>query len=126
MTDLDRLIADASIGVWDSNLWYWQTPKNKSGRHSRRMEIYANRAFNGSLDAALALLNALLPGWHVSEISEAPDPNEYPGLHWSVIIASRQGSAMIEACSPNPARALLLATLKGYHPHRATNTGATE
>jgi hypothetical protein len=68
-------------------------------------------AFSGSLDAALALHNAVLPDWYLSEISEAPDHGDYPGKHWSVVIAPRNGPGNEEAAAATPARAMLLAIL---------------
>lgn len=73
----------------------------------------AHNAFSGSVDAAIALCEALLPGWKVAGLHQ-----EDRGLWWAEL---RQGhitsySRVIVAPhsfdAPNPARALLLAVLR--------------
>lgn len=72
-------------------------------------------AFNGSLDAALALHEALLPGWIVHDFS-----NNSRSMGWTMVIASEAGDyhtshagGKVGFCE-TPARAWLLAVLKAY------------
>lgn len=70
----------------------------------REAQIAAN-AYNGSVDAALALHNALLPNneWKVEEYDSA----------WQAEIPVSRPRLLISACSEdNPARAWLLAILR--------------
>jgi hypothetical protein len=60
-------------------------------------------AYRGSVDAALALHAALLPGWWLQISGPTPDGD------WMVNFAGHDS-----AFAATPARALLLATLKGY------------
>ena len=67
----------------------------------------ARKAFEGSVDAALAFLAAALPGWHFDVATSADGLSNYasvssPAEHRKVHMAD----------SRTPARALLLATLK--------------
>ena len=69
-------------------------------------------AHDGSVDAAKRLHDALLPGWHLSEMHEAADPGEYPGQHWLAVVARRKSAHAVEANASDPARAWLLAVLR--------------
>lgn len=63
-------------------------------------------AYDGSLDAAKALHEALLPGWHWA-ISSEPDPE--------TAIVWRLGAGEASGLHPeNPAHAWLVAILKAY------------
>ena len=109
-TDLDRLIEAVEEG----------TPDNfgavKPGHPI--MRGYAENAYNGSLDGAVTVLEALLPGWdwwvnsrHYWDKSEGPlalIKTGQPGIDLKVV----------DAKSDNPARALLLATLRAYRSTR--------
>lgn len=55
---LDNLIKAVEAGEWDHDAaakWLWMKPGQHYG--------WAHDAFSGSLDAAKALHDALLPGW---------------------------------------------------------------
>ena len=80
----------------------------------------AMRAYNGSLDAALALHEALLPGWIVHDFS-----NNSRSMGWAMVIASEAGDyhtshagGKVGFCD-TPARAWLLAVLKAYRSVQA-------
>lgn len=105
------LITAIEAGSWDqSNAWK-ALGIGKTGR--------AERAFDGSLDAALALHDALLPGWDVICLDQA---SNLAGSPWGCELGSFDGS------NPGnnrkvysghnfdraPARAWLLAILKAY------------
>lgn len=64
----------------------------------------AIRAFNGSLDAALALHEAMLPGWAFTVNEDGAWTDERRGLR-------RLG---FKGAAPTPARAWLLAILRAY------------
>ncbi len=88
---LDRLIQAVRVGVFLADV----LPPHR--------ELEAYDAFSGSQDAAVALFNALLPGWwcHL-RISTRPRAE----IGWLDMTADEQ--------STTPARALLLATLVAY------------
>ena len=73
------------------------------GEPERGKSWFAYNAYNGSLDAAVAFLGAVLPGW-IAEINT-----------FGMATIFQQGNYSQEpisaACKGNPARALLLATL---------------
>jgi hypothetical protein len=69
----------------------------------------AHLANRGSLNAALALHEALLPGWHFDVATEA---NSGFYAHVSPKFLGRISHI---SCSTTPARALLLAILKAYN-----------
>lgn len=58
----------------------------------------------GSLDAAVALLGPLLPGW------------DWGRMNGRMFV--EQGDSVFSARGPNPSRALLLATLRAYRSAR--------
>ena len=74
----------------------------------------AMRSFHGSLDAALALRDAVLPGWRVKQL------HQFEAGHWIAGIYHPQGEdwpkwtmyPCFEAVNANPARALLLAIIR--------------
>jgi len=60
-------------------------------------------AFDGSLDSAVAIKDALLPGWEWGRLVS----------HGTMVVATREGPYQsFSDGSANPARALLLATLR--------------
>jgi hypothetical protein len=71
---------------------------------SREM-ILVQSAYHGSLDAAKALHDAVLPGWHFNVATEANRQGFY-----ATVIPKQWGKSFV-ACSENPARAWLLAIL---------------
>ena len=83
--------------------------------------LEASRAYNGSLDAAKALHEAVLPGWAVERITMWPGPNngcaaylwgthEKRGERWHHPEDGRS-----DATAETPARAWLLAILRALH-----------
>ena len=109
MTDLDRLIAAVrSKEKMDALL----ASRECLGLHDRRNLL---KAADGSLDAALALKEALLPGWKWG--AHEPKPGTFRAYvsRWSAL---RIMSFTEEA--PTPARALLLATLRAYRAIKET------
>lgn len=65
----------------------------------------AFRAFNGSLDAAKAMHEALLPGWRVDDMYQRPFGR------WQVCIERVTDFVEVTARDHSPARAWLLAIL---------------
>ena len=71
------------------------------------------KAFNGSLDAALALHKSVLPGWRVLQL------HQFEAGHWLAGVYHPQGDdwpkwtpyPKAEETAPDPARALVLADL---------------
>ena len=80
--------------------------------------IHARRAYNGSLDAAKSLHDALLPGWAIERMSW------WPGGHWTFHLwgtgdPDHNGDrwhthtdGRVEASDTDPARAWLLAIIR--------------
>lgn len=98
MTDLDKLIDAVEGEDIDSAM-----PLSDEQFRLLRVWSYIYNAYNGSLDAAKALHEALLPGWDWGR-----DPN---GYNWVSMHTNEIG------CADNgdtPARAWLLAILKAY------------
>jgi hypothetical protein len=105
MTDLDKLIAAVEAG--------------SIARHDldafipwRGLDNLTNDcldAYNGSLDAALRLHEALLPGWNVQRLF-GPYRND---PRWRITIKDMDPKGAEEsAIADNPARAWLLAILR--------------
>ena len=90
-TDLDRLIEAVETGG---------ALKMSTVIHSPVVEwsSLVMASFDGSLDAAVALLEALLPGWGWGRMNDR--------------MFVEQGDSVFSARGPNPARALLQATLR--------------
>lgn len=75
------------------------------------MSMY--EAFSGSLDAALALMQAMLPGWMVAGIHQQDNGSWWCELREGYITSySRVVIAPDNFSADTPARALLLAILK--------------
>lgn len=66
---------------------------------------YGRQAYSGSLDAAISLLEAVLPGWVVAM-------DQFFKGGWDVSIQRLRPAKMHCAFNDNPARALLLCILK--------------
>ena len=116
MTDLDKLIAaveasdaeflasDDWIEAWDAVAPSLQTYRMKSDGESAAIISYA--AYNGSLDAALRLHEALLPGWELTHMGQHE-------AGWMVAVARLGPPTRHEGGHPTtPARAWLLAILR--------------
>jgi hypothetical protein len=97
---LDRLIkaVEADRDIWDCVLAVW--PMGTSN-----CDGYAVRAFNGSLDAAKALHDALLPGWAFSV-------SAHEALIW---LALRKKNPVYAGFNKTASsRAWLIAVLRAY------------
>lgn len=115
-TDLDRLIEAVEVGndaaFRQYNRAVFATPAQDVGLQLREDDSY--RAYRDSIDAAVALLEALLPGWEWNVNSRHYwDKTEGP---LALIWAGRPGVDLkvVDAKSGTPARALLLAILRAY------------
>lgn len=95
-TDLDRLIEAVETGNY---FHFSETPLPDW----MPVEQIVN-AFSGSVDAAIALPGELLPGWEWGRMNDR--------------MFVEQGGSVFSARAPNPARALLLATLRAYRSTR--------
>ena len=113
---LDELISAVEAGTLDTedewrpmcDMFPMSQAEVVAGDYESNEVANIRHAFHGSLDAALALHAALLPGWgwDLSDGSTATvaDMRNKNSRRWLL----RRGDA------PTPARAMLLATLKGY------------
>ena len=101
---LDALIGAVEAG--DRHLcpfWKVWPPESKDGR----LAYIADNAFTGSLDAAKALHDAVLPGWDI-QITTYEDDNFEASVSKPLEVKTYDG------VSPWMARAWLLAALKAY------------
>lgn len=73
-------------------------------------EVYD--VFSGSLDAAKALHDALLPGFDWCLTNDASHAGDEDGP--AAMLARKSGGFEVQTQSPSPARAWLLAILKAY------------
>lgn len=105
MTALDKLIEAVEAGDEDFirsddwiNAWqeFWPEP-DAMRSNGTASTIVALEAYNGSLDAALALHETLLPG-----------------QDWCISTSASYAGNGFKASSSTPARAWLLAVLKAY------------
>lgn len=80
------------------------------------------KAFNGSLDAAKALHDALLPGWRVANIGQRYGAHDDPHDAWRVwLVAPNYLDTCVQedAIAITPARAWLLAILRAMEAEGA-------
>ncbi|WP_062560328.1 hypothetical protein [Paracoccus aminovorans] len=103
MSDLDKLIDD----VWAGGTLPRPLP------FPAYQAAYVIGAYDGSLDAALALHKALLPGWSVT--LENDDGNIHAAVWPRGEIGEQHGAE-----GPTPALALLLAILRAYRQQRGS------
>lgn len=101
-TDLDRLIeaveAEEPVSARAATLAF-----------PRKGYAHVVNAAAGSIDAAVALLEALLPGWSWGRLVS----------HGTMLVCIQTGQfRQFSADSDSPARALLLATLRAYRSTR--------
>ena len=119
MTDLDRLIAAVEAGEFPGDV----TARDLGAPNAEFAILTFYEAFSGSLDAALALKEALLPGWRVGNLAQASAcPKDSPD-YWTCRIVSPSyldDCEQAKAIAPTPARALLLATLRAYRAIKET------
>lgn len=96
MTDLGRLIEAVEAGAEPVDLWL--------ALGSQWNIDTAQRAYRGSLDAALRLHEALLPGWTWELARHAACVRP--------LISEAENNGRIFGAGSNPARALLIAILR--------------
>jgi hypothetical protein len=118
-TELDALIAAVEAGSpWgdsERRLCLSALPKIKSGHGSRRLETHARNAYNGSLDAALALHEALLPGeWEYAIYSPSDSYSLFQVQLETPTMRLAAGFEPVSGEANTPARAWLIAILKAY------------
>ena len=106
---LDVMIAAVEAGGW----------RGAPDFLDHRQHMAGFRAFNGSLDAALALHEALLPGWHPLVGQNV----HHHYWHANVQRIGEDGLIECEGCTDQaiPARAWLLAILKAYRAKETDN-----
>ena len=119
-TALDKLIEAVETGAYDAvgkrhrrfNAFCddWEALR---GVHEQPSYTAAWNAYNGSLDAALALHEALLPGHWLGEMG---GNRGLDGKNWYAQINHQKGTATFyhDAVSSTPARAWLIAILRAY------------
>lgn len=104
MTDLDKLIEAVEGGV--------RLPMDGGAyRLFKDGWLHVFDAYHGSLDAAKALHDALLPGWTRDVDATAPECGITVTLHK---VTSFSDSEVISADMPCEARSWILAILKAY------------
>ena len=113
MTDLDKLIEAVELAALPEPIFHGSSSVRGHWAYNTGLDAGQRRsvfmAYNGSLDAANALHDALLPGWFANIWNQRPtalvapsdDPDDDHKAHVSI--------------SSTPARAWLLAILKAYH-----------
>lgn len=112
---LDKLIAAVEAGKAELGggkyPWTLFMDAFPPGGDFDRAFIGAKDAYNGSLDAAKALHEALLPGW-----APSVGQNVHHGYWFAHVMKAENGAVSHDysAQSDNPARAFLLAVLKAY------------
>lgn len=102
MTDLEKLIASVEAGTWEDTSTGYRFAVNGWGNI-----IAARAAYDGSLDAAKCLHDALLPGWKWGAHEPRPGVFRAYVSPWSAL---RPVPDTAEA--DTPARAWLLSILK--------------
>ena len=101
---LAELIAKVEAGEWDCNL----PNKGVAGLGSAKRFRLAVCAHNGSLDAAKALHEAVLPDWYVFIKGQK-------GYVWFAELMDRDDNRHPQTEGETPARAWLLAILRALH-----------
>ena len=111
MTNLDKLIEAVEAGEAIAAQSFGDELGIEAG-------LYANHAYNGlSLDAALALKEAVLPGWAwlaraTDDEDDAVNRGKFLANIWEPDRNPNNGQPCFPVWADTPARALLLAILK--------------
>ena len=114
--DEDFIRGDAWVEAWQM----FRPELDKMRSEGTASMIKAMRAYHGSLDAALALHEALLPGWaHLVRSSSHGDGYNYRKGHffsnvWRDDECPNNGAQCFDTWGATPARAWLLAILRAY------------
>ena len=118
MTELDKL--DNLIDVVEAGEDYVERHIQRAfgGYRSSANSAYINRAYHGSLDAALALHEALLPGWRWQHGFAVGGHGSHAATVWLPHMEDAQWKVHF-AVGETPARAWLLAVLKAYRSMEA-------
>ena len=107
---LAELISEVEAGMWPGTNILHKIDDNYG--------FNAWRAFEGSLDAAKALHEAVLPGWTLNSLHELrhPDNGMPPTGQWACLLF-RYSPAVehVQTKSETPARAWLLSILRALH-----------
>jgi hypothetical protein len=113
---LDRLIDGIEKDEWGDRMMlaFGRFLRFCADAGLRDHHIAAWKANEGCLNSALALHNALLPGWDWCVVSDGEPAGEDPGPFASVDIAPFEQDSPIHQSASTPARAWLLATLRAY------------
>lgn len=110
----DFIRSDDWINAWQQ---FYPEPDKMRSNGTASM-IRAMNAYNGSIDAALALQEALLPRWTVSTVMQLrhPDNGQHPTGQWEVSLfaALPDRYEHKHARADGFARAWLLAILRAY------------
>lgn len=117
MTALDKLIEAVEAGTAGAVDFCAAFPSSMKYEDSISA-LDAALAYKGSLDAALALHEALLPGWTVRLCAFTPHGNSAPHVHVFKMRQTEDDPIMSGNSSgysgDTPARAWLLAILRAY------------
>ncbi len=103
------------LGLKPEHIAVWRHVGN--GEVESQGTRYASPAYTGSLDAALALVTRVLPGWQVT-LGQHRAPGKRGDL-WKASLTSPQGGGMDTGWAPTPALALLAAMLKALQQEGA-------
>ena len=108
-TDLDRLIEAVDAGTLPESVFHGCSSIRGHWAYTTGLDSVQRKlvflAYNGSLDSAVSLLEALLPGWGWGRLVS----------YETMMVAITTGQfQQFSADADNPARALLLATLRAY------------
>lgn len=123
MSDLDRLIEAVEDGSFHKLPYFGMTlatacyPRDEHGRMLADNGGWSDgkvvAAYHGSLDAALALHNALLPSDWIAEV----DTTGFALVYQDDMEVTNNAMALLPGC---PARAWLLAILRAYRQRRGS------
>ena len=112
---LAELIAKVEAGEWQHT--DWPTVEKGFWGNWNEAALHFQLAFNGSLDAAKALHEAVLPGW-----SPSVGQNAHHGYWFATVMRAENGTIAADTTGtgPCPARAWLLAILRALHAQADT------
>jgi len=128
MDDLNRLIERVEAGTldcddeWDTlrDLFPMSVVEQEMGDFESDEVANLRGAYHGSLDAAKALHEALLPGWvmaNMCQLLDVDQAGEYTGTasDWMVNLMAIEGQREVDSeIAETPARAWILAVLRAY------------
>jgi len=112
LEDLDTLIKAVEVGAEAGTIPFFTACGPFDGAEWGET---AWCAYTGSLDAALRLHEALLPGWRVHDFCQYPD-------RWHIVLNGDTAPHFFHGEASTPARAWLLAVLRAYRATLETKT----